>query len=340
MRRGTQEAWAEVDFRGKDNLDYRARWSVHRAKSGRLQDVKMRLQDLTTLSDIGDQTKTLTKDIIVEKTGLTFDQFRRTVLLAQGDFAAFLKADVKERASLLEQMTGTDLYARISIAAHEKLSALKNKSEDCRYRIEEISESLLSDDALSEHNKELNKELSSLKQIKKEIEQSNHNLRLIRDQKELASNLKLIEEKFKAQEKEWKNLEANRDEINRVESIQAYRATLVKLHSDQKQFNDLNDSLDQNLKTLDDLESKILDLTNKSEIEKVNLIDKEKELESLDEDFQKAHELDLSLNSLEKLKQSTADKIQNYEYRQKEVIVKKNENLSQIKLINSNIINE
>ena len=60
MRRGSQQAWAEVDFIGQGKKQYRARWSVHRAKSGRIQDVKMRLQDLLTQDDLGDQNKSTT----------------------------------------------------------------------------------------------------------------------------------------------------------------------------------------------------------------------------------------------------------------------------------------
>ena len=58
--------------------------------------------------------------IMVELTDLTFDQFRRTALLAQGDFDAFLRADRKERADLLEKITGAEIYARLSNRAYEK----------------------------------------------------------------------------------------------------------------------------------------------------------------------------------------------------------------------------
>jgi exonuclease SbcC len=46
------------------------------------------------------------REAVLEKTGLTFDQFRRTVLLAQGEFDLFLLANESERAALLENVTG------------------------------------------------------------------------------------------------------------------------------------------------------------------------------------------------------------------------------------------
>lgn len=57
---------------------------------------------------------------IVELTGMDYDQFTRCVLLAQGDFAAFLKADADVRAATLEQLTGTEIYSRISIEVQQR----------------------------------------------------------------------------------------------------------------------------------------------------------------------------------------------------------------------------
>ncbi|HVK89568.1 MAG TPA: hypothetical protein VM513_35845, partial [Kofleriaceae bacterium] len=63
-------------------------------------------------------TKTETLQAIQSRLGLSFEQFRRSALLAQGEFAAFLRAEGKDRSELLERMTGTEIYSRLSIAAH------------------------------------------------------------------------------------------------------------------------------------------------------------------------------------------------------------------------------
>lgn len=125
LRRGTGEGFAEVDFRGMDARRYRARWSVRRARAradGRHQAQEMGLTDLDSGDDLGG-TKTEVLAAIESRLGLTFDQFRRSVLLPQGDFAAFLRASAKERAELLERITGTEIYGRLSIAAHERARA-------------------------------------------------------------------------------------------------------------------------------------------------------------------------------------------------------------------------
>ncbi|RJS24217.1 nuclease SbcCD subunit C [Corallococcus sp. H22C18031201] len=122
LRRGAGEGFAEVDFLGRDGKRYRARWSVWRARNkaeGRFRPQEMSLTELAGGQQHG-RTKGEVLAAIQERLGLSFDQFRRSALLAQGEFAAFLRADATERAELLERMTGTEVYSRVSVAAHEK----------------------------------------------------------------------------------------------------------------------------------------------------------------------------------------------------------------------------
>ncbi|MCY1044428.1 AAA family ATPase [Corallococcus sp. bb12-1] len=122
LRRGAGKGHAEVDFQGKDGRRYRARWNVWRAREraeGRFRPQELSLTDVATGQLYG-RTKGEVLQAIQERLGLSFDQFRRSALLAQGEFAAFLRADANERAELLERMTGTEVYSRLSVAAHKK----------------------------------------------------------------------------------------------------------------------------------------------------------------------------------------------------------------------------
>ncbi|WP_415835372.1 AAA family ATPase, partial [Corallococcus soli] len=122
LRRGAGKGHAEVDFLGKDGRRYRARWNVWRAREraeGRFRPQELSLTDVAT-GQLHGRTKGEVLQAIQERLGLSFDQFRRSALLAQGEFAAFLRADANERAELLERMTGTEVYSRLSVAAHKK----------------------------------------------------------------------------------------------------------------------------------------------------------------------------------------------------------------------------
>jgi exonuclease SbcC len=125
LRRGAAEGFAEVDFVGNDDGRYRARWSVRRSRNraaGLLQASHMTLHRLPELSPLGG-TKTEAMEQIAERIGLNFDQFTRSVLLAQNEFSAFLKTDENERGELLETLTGSTIYSDISRRAFERYKA-------------------------------------------------------------------------------------------------------------------------------------------------------------------------------------------------------------------------
>jgi exonuclease SbcC len=97
LRHGASAAYAEVDFIGQDARQYRSRWEVNRARGradGKLQAQKITLTDTETGQIIGDK-KTDTLHEVEQRIGLNFDQFRRSVLLAQGDFETFIRASSK-----------------------------------------------------------------------------------------------------------------------------------------------------------------------------------------------------------------------------------------------------
>ena len=125
LRRGAGDGSAEVDFIGNDGIAYRARWSVRRARGkagGKLQNTEMLLQTLDGAQRIGG-VKNEVQQAIRERLGLSFPQFTRAVLLAQNEFAVFLKANDNERAELLETLTGLDAYTGISIRAYDRAKA-------------------------------------------------------------------------------------------------------------------------------------------------------------------------------------------------------------------------
>jgi exonuclease SbcC len=134
LRRGASAGYAEVDFEAGDLRKYRARWSVRRARNqtdGTLQDQQMSLVSLDGSEKLSG-TKTETLKAIASRLGLSFDQFRRSALLAQNDFAAFLRADGRDRSELLERMTGTEIYTRLSIAAHLRASLAEARLKETR----------------------------------------------------------------------------------------------------------------------------------------------------------------------------------------------------------------
>ncbi len=122
ITRNTDDAFAEIDYE-TDGKKYRSNWSIHRAKSGKLQDYNMVLSEID--KSIFDVKKSEIPAKNAEIIGLSFDQFVKSILLSQGEFAAFLKANSDERSELLEKITGISIYRQIGKAVFEKQKSEK-----------------------------------------------------------------------------------------------------------------------------------------------------------------------------------------------------------------------
>lgn len=121
MTQGTGECSAEVIIE-IDSKRYQCYWYQHRAHKkakGNLLPIKHEISDVKT-GKILEEKKSKTSAYIQDLIGMDFNQFTRSIMLAQGSFAAFLKSDIGDRAAILEKITGTAIYAKISLNVHEK----------------------------------------------------------------------------------------------------------------------------------------------------------------------------------------------------------------------------
>jgi len=214
MTRHTGDCLSEVEFEVKDKR-YRAFWEVRRARGtaiGKLQPVKVELAEISSCVDlIKDGEQSLGDKIIADKvkdketaianiTGLDFGRFTKSMLLAQGGFAAFLNANAGERADLLEELTGTEIYGNISEKVFDRfreeemqlqLLQEKSKSVDC-----------LEPEAIDERKAKQNQLESEIKDAKNQ----------------LVVNQKIIEflSKLNAAQEQLTTAKSNTDAVNQA----------------------------------------------------------------------------------------------------------------------------
>lgn len=139
MTKGTSDCLAEVEFKVK-GIRYRAFWSQRRSRNkvdGKLQDANVELVSVEDGRLLATQVKKMSA-LIEQITGLDFARFTKSMMLSQGQFAAFLNAPANERAELLEELTGTEIYSRISEKIHQNYVASKQTLENLKAHIEGV----------------------------------------------------------------------------------------------------------------------------------------------------------------------------------------------------------
>jgi len=123
MSQQTGECFSEVTFETQSGR-FRCHWSQHRARKkpdGDFQAPKHEIADADSGKILQASLRGVAEQVEVT-TGMDFERFTRSMLLAQGGFDVFLQADPADRSPVLEQLTGTEIYSQISRSVHERRS--------------------------------------------------------------------------------------------------------------------------------------------------------------------------------------------------------------------------
>lgn len=302
VRRGESDAFSTLEFVGNDGESYRATWSVEKKKNGEYKDTnrglesmdgKLKLDKKTEIDGINKNGK---GSKIVEIVGLTYEQFCKTSMLAQGEFTNFLKANDDEKSSILEKLTLTDKYTKIGMKIYEKFDKVGKEKEDLEKKCRNIV--LLTDEEKDEKRKEISQTNENVKGKEQEFLQLEKKLQWIVDGRAKESELKTESEKLigfknRLEEEETKeNLKMMKD-WERCEDVRQCLIMEDKAVENQnenkKKYEELRKRLDElqcgelfERKELDDKKKKIEENENflRSEQGNVKIYDNSQSIES------------------------------------------------------------
>lgn len=167
LRRGTTDGYSELTFEGNDGEIYTINYAFHIAKTGSLQSAKW------TLTHGRDEYSAVGEiEAVVQRTvGLSFEQFCRTTMLAQGEFTKFLKSDDNDKADILEKITGTEIYSLIGKDIFNQQKIKKNELDTIEKSLELIPALSPEDiENLTNERRQLSESTVALEAEKKKLE--------------------------------------------------------------------------------------------------------------------------------------------------------------------------
>lgn len=245
MTHFTDDAYAEIEYECK-NIVYRSRWSISRARTGNLRDYEM---ELATVADknLFDLKKSEVPSKNEEILGLKYEQFIRSIVLSQGDFARFLKSDDKERARLLENITDSRIYREIGIRVFEKARSYEDELKNLRMQsgmISRLTDEIVTEkqDALLQNATKLNKlntDIETQAQLLSQMEKKATFLNRQTEAQTLLANL--IHKKLSFQNDEIR--------LQKHKNLDTYRGRLILWQNERDRIIALENDLDSNVKT-------------------------------------------------------------------------------------------
>ncbi|HBT08357.1 MAG TPA: hypothetical protein DEB18_01705 [Leeuwenhoekiella sp.] len=232
LTRNQEDANAQITYQCNQGI-FTSRWEISTNRNGNLRDYHMELIN-TVSNEILDLKKSDVPGKNEELIGLNYDQFIKSVVLAQGEFAKFLQVPKKERGALLEKITGTDIYRRIGIEVFLRNKERAKEIDAKRAKIETFREQLLEEDSFAAKQKEAETLAERQKELKQSIEQFTKEIELKKKlqveegelqktQKEL-SEVVSLEENFEKEKgdalKHHEAIQLFAEELNHWQSLQ------------------------------------------------------------------------------------------------------------------------
>ncbi|HSI69061.1 MAG TPA: AAA family ATPase [Gillisia sp.] len=258
LTRNQKEAFAKVTYESKTGI-YTSHWNISTARTGNLREYEMEIINESS-GAILDLKKSDVPAKNEELIGLNYNQFIKSVLLAQGEFAQFLKAKKDERGELLEKITGTGIYRQLGKMAWEKHKLVNAEIQKQQDEIGVITKDLLEEERLLELSASYKEKEESCKPLEEEIRKLEKNVELKNTiEQQLREIDKITSEKKRAEGNLKEFIEGYGLKLQQHQKVQDFAEELrdwKRLTQDcvnlDKDFKTRNTRKDENLQQLRD----------------------------------------------------------------------------------------
>jgi len=241
----TDEARAAIQYEIHNRI-YTSEWTVSKTRTGNFRDYEMYIYDANgTPLDLKKSEVPAKNEAII---GLKYDQFVKSIILSQGQFSKFLKADKSERGKLLENITGASIYRKISMAAFEKHKSVRAEVDLEKDRLDQIQ--ILNE----EQRTALEQSVSTNREIKETLDQE---LEVLQKSAQVKKELKRLTQALSEKQKSESQLQNEKaqfatklGQLEKFEQLNPYRADLTRYRDARQKSTQLQDSIEEHEKQL------------------------------------------------------------------------------------------
>lgn len=242
MSYGATESLAEVEFESAKGL-FRAKWSTYRSRRKLDGNIQPPRRELAQWDEKSKDFRIIAEKIrdvdtkVEEVSGLDYDRFTRSVLLSQGDFAAFLQAGERERSDLLERITGTDVYTRISIAAYDRFKQEQQKLEELKREQQALQ--LLGTEEIEMIQAALSENEEKAEQLQLELKQYRAAVQWYQRQEELERDQEMLRDRELAWQEKKAAFRKSEDRLAAHARANPHRSLLEKSDEAEEKLEEL-----------------------------------------------------------------------------------------------------
>lgn len=301
----TDDAYAEIEYECHQQA-YRSKWSISRARTGNLRDYEMELATLPDGTIFG-----LKKSEVPGENerilGLKYEQFIRSILLSQGDFARFLKSDDKERAKLLEDITDSHIYREIGKKVFETAKTKEDELKGLRLQIDVIK--LDDEEVIKQKEDTLKNNRLRLKEMEGQLQILAETLAKIEQKTQLIAKKNATDEAIKSLDLKKYAFESKAEKLKKHQELDTFRGSLTLWQNEKNRVaqleRDIHNFQQQTLKATENIQTALVEMTSfiQSPVSEADFMVKMKAFEN------KVIELDGQMNSLGQSGKSTKDRL-------------------------------
>ena len=255
MTKHTAECFAEIEF-SLGGEKYQSSWHVQRAGGNPESELMppemqlIRLQDGEVLANTPQQVCARMTEI----TGMNFRNFTRSIMLAQGDFAAFLNALDSERMDILEKIISTDIYA-------DYKKEINDKAENAQKELDRLKQDLAAIQLMEPEKQEAcEHDLIDFKEQLSELKDEQNGLK---QQQSLLINITAIKSQIVEQEKTLEKAKAQIENTQKLLDRIAGAQDALIFKDDVEAIQEKNNVIRLGKLALDDFQSERKHLKDK-----------------------------------------------------------------------------